>query len=70
MLLHGSANQGKIKLYLDDTLIAETNYNTQLDNQQLFFIGQNPFGDYWPYGPHSMIGTYDELQIYDVALEF
>jgi hypothetical protein len=65
-----SANQGKIKLYLDDTLIAEANYNTQLDNQQLFFIGQNPFGDYWPYGPHSMIGTYDELQIYDVALEF
>ena len=65
-----SATQGKKKLYLDDTLIAEANYNTQLDNQQLFFIGQNPFGDYWPYGAHSMIGTYDELQIYDVALEF
>jgi hypothetical protein len=23
---------------------------------------------YWPYGPHAMMGTYDELEIYDVDI--
>jgi len=27
-----------------------------------------PFGSHWPYGPHSMMGTYDELEIYNVDI--
>jgi len=65
-----SQTQEKIKLYLDDELIAEANYNTALNNEQLFFIGHNPFQNYWPYGARSLMGTYDELEIYDVVLEF
>uniref|UniRef100_A0A7C3MHR5 Fibronectin type-III domain-containing protein n=1 Tax=Dictyoglomus thermophilum TaxID=14 RepID=A0A7C3MHR5_DICTH len=71
-----SQTQGKIKLYLDGELMDEESYNTPLNNEQLFFIGHNPFGlilynmAYWPYGARSLMGTYDELEIYDVALEF
>ncbi|PNV80129.1 MAG: hypothetical protein C0196_03455 [Dictyoglomus turgidum] len=66
--------EGKIKLYLNGIKVAENDYNTDLNNGELFFIGQNPFGQkyygmaYWPYGPHAMMGTYDELEIYDVDI--
>lgn len=27
-----------------------------------WFLGQGPW--YWPYGPHTMMGTYDDLRVY------
>jgi len=54
---------------LNGALKATSKYNTPLNNKELFFIGQNPFKNYWPYGPHSLIGTYDELRIYNTALK-
>ena len=61
-------DEGKIKIYLNGTKITEADYNTDINNTELFFIGQNPFGSHWPYGPHSMMGTYDELEIYNVDI--
>lgn len=66
--------EGKIKFYLNGIKVAENDYNTNLNNEELFFIGQNPFGkkdygmEYWPYGPHAMMGTYDELEIYNLDI--
>ena len=64
-----SKRDGAIKIYIDGALKATSKYNTPLNNKELFFIGQNPFKNYWPYGPHSLIGTYDELRIYNTALK-
>ncbi|HOC52448.1 MAG TPA: stalk domain-containing protein [Caldisericia bacterium] len=64
-----SKSEEKIKIYIDGELKATGNYNTLLNNKELFFIGHNPFQNYWPYGPHSLIGTYDELKIYNVPLK-
>ena len=63
-----SKSEGTIKLYIDGDLKATSKYNTLLSNTELFFIGHSPFQNYWPYGPHSLIGTYDELRIYNNAL--
>ncbi len=60
--------EGKIKLYLNGIKVAENIYNTDINNQELFFIGQNPFQNYWPYGPHTMMGTYDELEIFNIDI--
>jgi len=64
-----SKSEGKIKIYIDGELKATGNYNAPLNNKELFFIGQIPFSNYSPYGPHSLIGTYDELKIYNVPLK-
>lgn len=64
-----SKKDGKIKIFIDGILKATSNYNIPLNNNEIFFIGQNPFKDYSPYGPHSLIGTYDELKIYNIALD-
>ncbi|MGC9089831.1 MAG: LamG-like jellyroll fold domain-containing protein [Caldisericia bacterium] len=63
-----SKKEGKIKIFIDGVLKGSSNYVASLNNNEIFFIGHNPFQNYWPYGPHSLIGTYDELKIYDVAL--
>ena len=64
-----SESEGTIKLYLDGKLKATAIFKTPVSNAEIFFLGQNPFKDYWPYGPHSLIGTYDELRIYNTALK-
>jgi len=64
-----SKSDNSIKIYIDGVLKATSKYNTPLSNTKLFFIGHNPFHNYWPYGPHSLIGTYDELKIYNTALK-
>jgi hypothetical protein len=63
-----SKREGKLKNYIDGSLKATADYNTPINNSELFFIGHVPFSNYWPYGPHSLIGTYDELRIYNYAL--
>jgi hypothetical protein len=63
-----SKKEGKLKIYIDGSLKSTADYNTQINNSELFFIGHVPFSNYWPYGPHSLIGTYDELRIYNYAL--
>ena len=69
-----SKREGKIKIFIDGIEKASANFNTSLSDKEPFFIGENPFEysgtSYWPYGPHSLIGTYDELRIYDEALDF
>jgi len=64
-----SKSEGTIKLYIDGKLKATAIFETPVSNTEIFFLGQNPFNDYWPYGPHSLIGTYDELKIYNIALK-
>lgn len=34
----------------------------QVNNSIPWFLGQGPW--YWPYGPHSMMGAYDDLRVY------
>jgi len=69
-----SKREGKIKIFIDEIEKASANFNTSLSDKEPFFIGENPFEysgtSYWPYGPHSLIGTYDELRVYDKALDF
>jgi len=69
-----SKREGKIKIFIDEIEKASTNFNTSLSDKEPFFIGENPFEysgtSYWPYGPHSLIGIYDELRVYDEALDF
>jgi len=69
-----SKREEKIKIFIDGIEKASANFNTSLSDKEPFFIGENPFEysgtSYWPYGPHSLIGTYDELRIYDEALDF
>jgi hypothetical protein len=64
-----SKSEGTIKIYIDGELKASGSYNTPLSSKELFFIGHIPFQNYYPYGPHSLIGTYDELRIYNTALK-
>ncbi|MBI2914715.1 MAG: M48 family metalloprotease [Firmicutes bacterium] len=49
-------------LYVDGELRAWDSYKGGVNTQQPFFLGQAPW--YWPYGPHSMIGTYDRLEVW------
>jgi len=69
-----SKREGKTKIFIDGIEKADANFNTSLSSKEPFFIGENPFEysgtSYWPYGPHSLIGTYDELRVYDEALDF
>ena len=64
-----SKSDNSLKIYIDGVLRGTGSYNVPLNNTELFFVGQNPFQNYWPYGPHSLIGTYDELRIYNTALK-
>ncbi|PMQ01438.1 MAG: hypothetical protein CBR30_06325 [Dictyoglomus sp. NZ13-RE01] len=57
--------QGKLRIYIDGVLKAEADYNADLNNTYQFFIGHNPFQNYWPYEARSLRGTYDELKVYD-----
>ncbi|MCX7845764.1 MAG: Ig-like domain-containing protein [Dictyoglomaceae bacterium] len=63
-----NSSEGKIKLYIDGQKIGEDYYKAPNNSGEIFFIGQNPFSNYWPYGPHAMKGTYDELEIYNVDI--
>jgi hypothetical protein len=73
MLFTWSARDGKAKLYMNGALLKEYPCKTLLNTDENFFIGQSPWKregiDYWPYGPHSMKGSYDELMIFDRALQ-
>lgn len=50
-------------LYVNGKEWARGDYTGPICTSKSFSLGQDP--DYWPYGPHSMQGTYDELKIYD-----
>lgn len=67
-----SAGDKLICTYLDGKKIAEGSYNGPLNADEPFFLGQAPWSfngeEYWPYGPHAMLGSYDELRIYKQAL--
>lgn len=69
-----SGTTGKIAVAVDGQKVAESSYNASLNSSEPFFLGQAPWEfwgeSYWPYGPHTMTGAYDELQIYNVALDF
>ena len=55
------------RLYINGRLVAEGDYTGPIDTSKDFSLGQNP--GYWPYGPHSMHGCYDELTIYNDQIE-
>ena len=39
----------------------------QINNTIPWFLGQGPW--YWPYGPHSLLGAYDDLRVYGEQVE-
>lgn len=50
-----------LRLYVDGTLAQENPaYTGGVDTSQPLAIGQAPW--YWPYGPHSMLGTVQEFK--------
>ncbi len=73
ILISWSKDQGKLAIYLDGKAVADTDYNVSLNPDEAFFIGHNPwlFSDsgYWPYGPHTLMGEYAHLKIYDQAIK-
>ncbi len=38
----------------------------QVNNTIPWFLGQGPW--YWPYGPHTLMGSYDEVRVYDTQI--
>lgn len=38
----------------------------QVNTTQPWFLGQGPW--YWPYGPHTLVGSYDEVRVYNVQV--
>ncbi len=57
-------------LYVNGREWARSGHTGQICTSGSFSLGQDPTNQthanaYWPYGPHSMLGTYDELKVYD-----
>ncbi len=50
-------------LYVNGVEWANNSHTGTLYRSKSFALGQYP--DYWPYGPHTMLGCYDEFKIYD-----
>jgi parallel beta-helix repeat protein len=50
-------------LYVNGKEWANNSYTGSICTSKSFALGQDP--GYWPYGPHSMHGCYDEFKIYD-----
>ena len=71
ILLCYSQSKNKIAIYFDGTLLGEAPFNTGMSTSEGFFLGQTPWPfmglTYWPYGPHTMKGTYSNLRIYNEA---
>lgn len=56
-----SYGPGGVRLYVDGVLAQEdTAYTGGVDTSQPLTIGQAPW--YWPYGPHSILGTVREFK--------
>ncbi|PLV59993.1 LamG-like jellyroll fold domain-containing protein [Thermotoga sp. KOL6] len=53
-------------LYVNGEEWARGEYKGDICTSKSFSLGQDP--GYWPYGPHSMLGTYDEFKIYNVQI--
>jgi len=54
-------------LYVNGEEWAKGDYTGSICNSKSFSLGQDP--GYWPYGPHSMLGIYDEFKVYDKQFE-
>ncbi|RLG94054.1 hypothetical protein DRO29_06995, partial [Candidatus Bathyarchaeota archaeon] len=52
-----------LHLYVNGKEWANNSYKGSICTSKSFALGQDP--GYWPYGPHSMRGFYDEFKIYD-----
>ena len=55
-----------MSLLLDGEVKATVPDVVRVNNQIPWFLGQAP--SYWPYGPHTMMGFYDELRVYGEQL--
>lgn len=60
-------SENKIKLYVDGEKVGEGTYKAPNNTGQIFFIGHCAF-DHDTYGPRSMKGIYDELEIYNIDI--
>ncbi|WP_048056020.1 LamG-like jellyroll fold domain-containing protein [Pyrococcus sp. ST04] len=54
------------ELYINGIKIGEGDYRGPIQTNKDFSLGQNP--GYWPYGPHSMLGCYDEFRVYNYQI--
>ncbi len=52
-----------LHLYVNGKEWGNNSYKGSICTSKSFALGQDP--GYWPYGPHSMRGFYDEFRIYD-----
>lgn len=73
IVISWSASRESLGIWVDGQKAASAAWNTAKDPKEGFFLGHNPwhFADmgYWPYGPHSLMGDYGNLRIYDQAVQ-
>lgn len=58
--------ENKIKLYVNGEKVREGTYKAPNNTGEIFFIGHCAFDN--TYGPRSMKGIYDELEIYNIDI--
>jgi hypothetical protein len=52
-------------VFVDGQLMASIPDVVSVSSANAWFLGQAP--GYWPYGPHTMMGTYDDVRVYGVS---